>query len=401
MNNLELMKGISRTSPEKIVLLVIDGLGGLPDPETGRTELETARLPNLDALAARGICGLADPVAPGITPGSGPGHLALFGYDPQEWNIGRGVLEAMGIDIELKADDVAARGNFCTVDEKGIITDRRAGRISTEKCTELCKQLDGMSINKVDIMLYPVKEHRFVVIFRGKNLRAELTDSDPSITNVALLDVRAEETAARGTANIVNIFIARAKEVLKGQKPANMVLLRGFSKKPQLPAMQDIYKFNPLAIAVYPTYRGLARLVGMQIAKTGTTLEDEFKTLKDKFKDYDFFFVHIKWTDTAGEDGDFTRKVNILEQLDAALPGLTALGPDVLVITGDHSTPAVLHGHSWHPVPVLLYSKYCRPDNIREFSEKAFLNGGLGRINATQIMPLAMANALKLTKFGA
>jgi 2,3-bisphosphoglycerate-independent phosphoglycerate mutase len=401
MNNLELMKGISRTSPEKIVLLVIDGLGGLPDPETGRTELETARLPNLDALAARGICGLADPVAPGITPGSGPGHLALFGYDPQEWNIGRGVLEAMGIDIELKADDVAARGNFCTVDEKGIITDRRAGRISTEKCTELCKQLDGMSINKVDIMLYPVKEHRFVVIFRGKNLRAELTDSDPSITNVALLDVRAEETAARGTANIVNIFIARAKEVLKGQKPANMVLLRGFSKKPQLPAMQDIYKFNPLAIAVYPTYRGLARLVGMQIAKTGTTLEDEFKTLKDKFKDYDFFFVHIKWTDTAGEDGDFTRKVNVLEQIDAALPGLTALGPDVLVITGDHSTPAVLHGHSWHPVPVLLYSKYCRPDNIKEFSEKAFLNGGLGRINATQIMPLAMANALKLTKFGA
>ena len=401
MNNLELIKGISRTSPEKIVLLVIDGLGGLPAPETGRTELETARIPNLNALAARGICGLADPIAPGITPGSGPGHLALFGYDPMECHIGRGVLEAMGIDIELKADDVAARGNFCTVDKKGIITDRRAGRISTEKCSELCQLLDSISIDGVDIKLFPVKEHRFVVIFRGKNLHAELTDSDPSITNVAPLEVKAEETAARGTANIVNRFITRAKEVLKGRQPANMVLLRGFSTKPQLPTMQEIYKLNPLAIAVYPMYRGLARLVGMQIAKTGATLEDEFHALKNNYKKNDFFFVHIKWMDTAGEDGDFTRKVKVLEQIDAALSSLTALEPDVLVITGDHSTPAVLRGHSWHPVPVLLCSKYCRPDTIKEFSEQAFLNGGLGRINATQIMPLAMANALKLTKFGA
>jgi 2,3-bisphosphoglycerate-independent phosphoglycerate mutase len=401
MNNLELIKEISRPSAEKIVLLVIDGLGGLPDPKTGKTELETARLPNLDALAGRGICGLSDPVAPGITPGSGPGHLALFGYDPVTCNIGRGALEAVGIDIELKAGDVAARGNFCTIDEKGIITDRRAGRISTEKSAELCKLLDGKSIDGVDINVYPVREHRFVVVFRGDNLDTHITESDPSQTGVKPNEIKAEHTTARGTAGIVNKFVAQAKEILAGHHPANMILLRGFAKKPQLPAMQEIYKLNPLAIAVYPMYRGLARLVGMDVARTGTTLEDEMKTLRDNYQKYDFFFLHVKWTDTAGEDGDFARKVKVLEQIDAALPGLTGLEPDVLVVTGDHSTPAVLGGHSWHPVPVLLCSRYCRTDSVKEFSEAAFIAGGLGRIAATGIMPLAMANALKLTKFGA
>jgi 2,3-bisphosphoglycerate-independent phosphoglycerate mutase len=401
MNNLELIRSISRTSPEKIVLLVIDGLGGLPDPKTGRTELETARIPHLDTLAAQGICGLADPIAPGITPGSGPGHLALFGYDPIEYNIGRGVLEALGIGIELKEGDMAARGNFCTIDEKGIITDRRAGRISTEKCAELCQLLNDMSVNGVDIKLYAVKEHRFVAIFHGGYLHEGLTDSDPSRTGVAPLKVTAEKTIAGGTAKIVNEFITKVRDVLKGRSPANMILLRGFSKKPNFPSIQAIYKLNPLAIAVYPMYRGLARLIGMRAVETGEALEDEIKTLKDNFNNYDFFFLHVKQTDTAGEDGDFARKVKVLEQIDAALPGLIDLKPDVLVITGDHSTPAELGGHSWHPVPVLLCSKYCRPDGVKGFSEKAFLAGGLGRIKATDIMPLAMANALKLTKFGA
>jgi 2,3-bisphosphoglycerate-independent phosphoglycerate mutase len=402
MNNLELIKSISRKSTDKIVMLVIDGLGGLPDPKTGRTELEAARITNLDALAERGICGLSDPVAPGITPGSGPGHLALFGYDPLEYKIGRGVLEAVGIDLELGKGDVAARGNFCTLDEKGIITDRRAGRISTEKCAELCKLLNNIVITGVDIKSYPVREHRFVVIFRSENLQTELTESDPSIIGIAPLKIKPVNTIAKGTATIVNKFITKAKEILQNHHPANMILLRGFSKKPQLPTIQEIYKLTPLAITVYPMYRGLARLVGMDIARTGTTLEDEFKTLEDNFnKKYDFFFVHIKWTDTAGEDGTFTRKVKVIEQIDAALPGLTALDPNVLVITGDHSTPSVLGGHSWHTVPVVIYSKYCRADGVKEFSEKAFLAGGLGRINATHIMPLAMANALKLTKFGA
>jgi 2,3-bisphosphoglycerate-independent phosphoglycerate mutase len=401
MNNLELIQSISRTSPEKIVMLVLDGLGGLPDPRTGKTELETARIPHLDALAARGICGLADPVAPGITPGSGPGHLALFGYDPVECNIGRGVLEALGIDIELGAEDMAARGNFCTVDEKGIITDRRAGRISTDKCIELCKLLEGISVKGVDIKVSPVREHRFVVVFRGENLQTGLTESDPSVTGVAPLAIKAEQAKGRRTANIVNEFVTKAANILKNHHPANMILLRGFSKRPKLPTFQEIYKLNPLAITVYPMYRGLARLVGMTIAPKDTTLEEEFQTLKKNFTKYDFFFVHVKWTDTAGEDGSFDRKVKVLEQIDAALPVLTDLKPDVLVVAGDHSTPAAFGGHSWHPVPVVICARYCRTDSVTEFSEKACLAGGLGRINAIHIMPLAMANALKLTKFGA
>ncbi len=401
MMNLEIIKEISITSPEKIVMLVLDGLGGIPNPTTGKTELETARIPNLDAIAAKGICGLSDPIAPGITPGSGPGHLALFGYDPIITRIGRGALEALGIDIELGLDDVAARGNFCTIDSQGIITDRRAGRISSEKCAELCKLLDGISINGVDIKLYPSREHRFVAIFRGKNLQIELSESDPSRTGIAPLEIKAEHQSAKKTAEVINKFIAKSKAILASHHPANMILLRGFAKKPNLPTMQEIYKLNPLAITVYPMYRGLARLVGMEVAKTGTTFEDEIKTLKENYQKYDFFFVHIKATDTAGEDGDFSRKVKILEQIDAALPALTGLNPDVLVITGDHATPAVYGGHSWHPVPVAICSKYCRTDSVKEFSEKAFLAGGLGRIHATDIMPLAMANAGKLTKFGA
>jgi 2,3-bisphosphoglycerate-independent phosphoglycerate mutase len=397
----ELIKELAITSPDKIVMLVMDGLGGLPDPPTGRTELETARLPNFDALAAKGICGLADPIAPGITPGSGPGHLALFGYDPVKCEIGRGALEATGIDVELKHGDIAARGNFCTVDEKGVITDRRAGRISTEKSTELCKLLDGMSIDGVDIKVYPVREHRFVIVFSGEKLEAEITESDPSRIGIAPLKITAIKPEAKRMADIASKFAAKAGEILAKHHPANMILLRGFAKKPHFPTMQEIYKLNPLAIAVYPMYRGLARLVGMTVARTGTTLEDEFKTLKENYEKYDFFFLHVKWTDTAGEDADFARKVKVLEEVDAALPVLTALKPEVLVITGDHSTPAAYGGHSWHPVPVMICSKYCRTDSVKEFSEPAFLAGGLGRIASAQIMPLALANARKLTKFGA
>jgi 2,3-bisphosphoglycerate-independent phosphoglycerate mutase len=401
MADLDLIKEISRPSPTKIIMLVIDGLGGLPNPETGKTELETARIPNLDALAAKGICGLSDPIAPGITPGSAPGHLALFGYDPVTCNIGRGVLEAVGIDLELKPNDVAARGNFCTVDEKGLITDRRAGRIATEKGSELCRLLNGMSLDGVEILVYPVREYRFVAIFRGENLFADVTESDPQQTGVTPLAITSLSPEAHRLADVANQFIAQAKVRLTESHPANMVMLRGFSKKPALPTLSEIYKLKPVGIAIYPMYRGLARLVGMEVAETGTTLEDELTTLKQNYANYDFFFLHVKWTDSAGEDGDFDRKVRILEEVDAALPGLLSLEPDVVVVAGDHSTPAVLGGHSWHTVPVLLYSRHCRPDGVQRFSEPDFLSGGLGRLYARQIMPLAMANALKLTKFGA
>ncbi|MBN1863057.1 MAG: 2,3-bisphosphoglycerate-independent phosphoglycerate mutase [Dehalococcoidales bacterium] len=401
MDSLELIKSLSQPSPAKIVLLVLDGLGGLPHPETGKTELETALTPNLDCLATEGVSGLAEMVSPGITPGSGAGHLALFGYDPLVFTIGRGALEAVGIDFKLEPGDIAARGNFATADQAGLITDRRAGRISNEKCVELCRLLDGMMVNNVKVLVRPVREHRFIAVFRGEGLSAGVTDSDPQQIGVAPKPVTALKPEAAGLAEVANEFIARARKALAGQHPANALLLRGFSPRPELPDIGKLGKLKPAAIAVYPMYRGLARLVGMEVLKTGSSLEDEFATLKERYNDYDFFFLHVKWSDSAGEDGDFERKVRVIEDFDKALPGLMELAPEVMVVTGDHSTPALLKGHSWHPVPVLLCSRWCRPDSANQFSETACLGGGLGHFPATQIMPLAMAHALKLSKFGA
>ncbi len=401
MIDFELIRGISIASETKIVLLVIDGLGGLPLPETGRTELETARCPNLDRLAGDGICGLADPVALGITPGSGPGHMALFGYDPVACNLGRGVLEAAGVDFDLRPQDVAARGNFATIDADGNITDRRAGRISTERSAELCGLLDGTVIEDVTVIVQPVKEHRLLAVFRGEGLVPEISDTDPQQTGVPPRETTPLRPEAEKLARVVNSFLRRAGEVLAGHHPANMALLRGFASHPDLPRMGDIYRLNPAAIAAYPMYRGLARLVGMEILDAGTSIQDEFEQLKRNYDRYNYFFVHVKGTDSAGEDGDFARKARVIEEVDSALPAITSLQPDVLVVTGDHSTPALLASHSWHPVPALLSSRWCRPDRVQEFSETACVNGGLGRFPTRQLMLLAMAHALKLQKFGA
>ncbi|MCX5995627.1 MAG: 2,3-bisphosphoglycerate-independent phosphoglycerate mutase [Chloroflexi bacterium] len=401
MLSLEQLKEITRQSDSKIVLLVIDGLGGLPRPETGKTELETAHIPNLASLVSKGTCGLTDPVSPGITPGSAPGHLALFGYDPIKFAVGRGILEAMGIDFDLKKGDVAARGNFCTIDNKGLVTDRRAGRISTEQNAELCKKLSKIMLESAQLYVVPVKEHRFLLVFRGEGLSGDASDSDPQQVGVAPLNVVALSPKGKKTAKLANDFAAKAKAALADSHPANMVLLRGFSQHPNLPTMNEIFKLNPAAIAAYPMYRGLAKLVGMRILNTGATIEEEFDTLVKHYAEHDFFFVHVKKTDSTGEDGDFDAKVHALEEIDRLLPKITALNPDVFVVTGDHSTPAMLKGHSWHPVPLLLYSKWCRADHVREFGETACASGSLGKFPAVEVMPLAMANALKLTKFGA
>jgi len=401
MIGFEHIRRMSRTSPSKIVLLIIDGLGGLPHPETGKTELESARKPNLNRIARDSICGLIDPVSPGITPGSAPGHLAIFGYDPVQYHIGRGVMEALGIDVELNPDDIAARGNFCTVDDKGIITHRRAGRISTDKNTVLCRLLNNIAIEGAEISVLPVKEHRFVLILRGEALSPELGDSDPQQIGQAPKKIEALSPQARKTAEIANEFVSQASSLLQGKAPANMVLLRGFSRRPHVPSISEIYKLRPAAIAAYPMYRGLARLVGMKVLPGGESITDQLNSLHCHYAKFDFFFIHFKSTDSRGEDGDFQAKVQAIEELDKALPTLLSLDPDVLIVTGDHSTPATLAMHSWHPVPFMLKSKWCRPDSVAEFSEQACLTGGMGRFPATEIMSLAMANALKLDKFGA
>ena len=386
----------------KIALVVMDGLGGLALEPGGKTELESAHKPNLDALAAQSALGLADPVGPGITPGSGPGHLGIFGYDPTQFEIGRGVLEALGIDFELGRNDVAARGNFCSVDASGKLTDRRAGRIPTELNRELVQLLRTIKLPGVQVFVETVKDYRFVLVLRGEGLGDGLSETDPQRLGVPALPVNALKSNSEKSAQLVNEFIAQARKLLADKLPANMILLRGFAKHPDMPTFKDVYGLNAAAIAVYPMYRGLAKLLGMKMLPVpGEAIADEFSVLEKNWNDFDFFYIHIKKTDSAGEDGDFARKAHVIEELDSQLPRLLALQPDVIIVGSDHSTPALLKSHSWHPVPVLLYSRYCRADNIAEYGERACARGSLGRLLSKDLMPMALANALRLTKFGA
>ncbi len=401
MTELDLVRELAEKNTTKIVMLVADGLGGLPLEPGGRTELETASTPNLDRLAARGTSGLSTPVLPGITPGSGPGHLGLFGYDPLTFRIGRGALEATGIGFDLGPDDVAARGNFCTLDAAGLITDRRAGRIPSEESFAIVDRLAAISIPGVEVFVRPVKEHRFVVVFRAPGLDGAVADTDPQATGAAPLEPQPLVPAAGRTAEIAAEFVRQARRLLADEPKANGLVLRGFAAKPALPSYADLYRLRAAAIAVYPMYKGLARLAGMTIVGTPTTLADQIDVLAGCWHDHDFFFLHFKYTDSTGEDGAFDRKVQRIEELDAVIPAIERLGPDVLIVTGDHSTPARLKSHSWHPVPTLLVAPTCRPDGLAEFSERDCLRGGLGIFPAKHLMLLALAHAERLGKYGA
>ncbi len=401
MDLLDLMRRLHVKNSTKIVLLVADGLGGLPLQPGGKTELESARTPNLDALATKGTLGLSTPVLPGITPGSGPGHLGLFGYDPLQFQIGRGVLEGLGIDFDLGPNDVAIRGNFCTLDAAGNITDRRAGRIASDIGTKLCAKLDQIKVPGVEVFVRPVKEYRLVVVFRGEGLGGNVEDTDPQKTDVPPLDPTPRDAASQRTAEIARQYLKAARDVLKNDAPANFFTMRGIDKKLHIPTFEEIYGLRAAAIAVYPMYRGLARLVNMKVLDAGQTLDDQCARLEQAWNDFDFFFLHFKYTDSTGEDGNFAAKVDRIEQLDAAIPKITALKPDVLIVTGDHSTPSKLRSHSWHPVPVLLAAESCRTDACTGFGEAQCLSGGLGQFQAKHLMSLALAHAGRLEKFGA
>ena len=397
----ELVRGLVVKNDSKIVMLVADGLGGLPIEPGGPTELEAAKTPNLDALARRGVSGSMTMIAPGITPGSGPGHLGLFGYDPVKCLIGRGALEATGVGFKLGPHDVAVRCNFCTLDAAGNITDRRAGRIASEESAPLAVKLRQVKIPRVEVFVEPVKEHRFVVIFRGEGLGGNVADTDPQRTGVPPLAPAAHDQQSQWTAEVAKQFVVQAQALLAGQSKANGLTMRGFSAAPHLRGYEEVYGLKAAAIAVYPMYKGLAQLVGMEIVGKPATLAEEIDVLEQAWHDYDFFFVHFKYTDSRGEDGNFAEKVKMIEQFDAVVPRMLALKPTVLVVTGDHSTPAAMKGHSWHPVPVLLAADTCRPDACRSFGETEALGGGLGQFRAVYLMPLALAHADRLGKFGA
>jgi 2,3-bisphosphoglycerate-independent phosphoglycerate mutase len=398
-----ILEGLIKENNSKIVMVVMDGLGDIPCPEfDNKTPLEYAKTPNMDALARESVCGRHIPVMPGITPGSGPGHLGIFGYDPKKVVIGRGVLEAVGLGLELKHGDVAARANFATLDDSGRITDRRAGRIPTEKNEELCgilgeiKEIDG-----VEIIVRPGKGHRFVVILRGENLNPAVNDTDPQHEGHVPLKAEPQKEEAAFTASVINKFVERAERLLHNHHPANGILLRGISSRPKIPGFKEKYKLEAAAIASYPMYRGIADLLGMTLLPAPDSIEGLFKTYLEFHNKYDFFFIHVKGTDQAGEDGEFLTKVNVIEKVDRALPILLEKRPNVLAITGDHSSPCPMRSHSWHPVPVLVNSQFCGSDDAVRFTENQCNIGGLGFFESRHLMPLIMANALRLDKYGA
>jgi 2,3-bisphosphoglycerate-independent phosphoglycerate mutase len=390
-------------SQSKIVLLVMDGLGGLPIEPGGPTELEAASTPIMDRLTSEGMLGLATPIRAGITPGSGPAHLSIFGYDPLKYEIGRGVLESVGVGLTVGRGDVAARGNFCTLDSAGNIIDRRAGRISSEDSYPVVERLKTVNLPGVEIEVRQVKEYRFAVVMRGPGLDPDINDTDPQRTGVPPLAAVPRSPAARKTADLFDQWIAKARQAIADEPKANGLTLRGFATDPNLPTFKDSYGLNAACISVYPMYKGVASLVGMEVIDfPGETPEDEFAALARAWDAYDFFFIHVKKTDSKGEDGDFWGKVKIIEGVDAALPHLLELKPDVLIITGDHSTPALLRTHSWHPVPFLLWAPATiRPDDQVQFGERPCAHGGLGNFSSMDTLPLALAHALRFEKYGA
>jgi len=402
----QVWKDLAIPNGKKIVYVIMDGLGGLGDSISGETELQVAHTPNLDHLAKQSSCGLLETVGPGITPGSGPGHLALFGYDPFKWTIGRGILSALGIDFSLQEGDIAARINFAAKDDQGSIIDRRAGRIDDKTNHRLCNKIlshINLKING-EIYLKTVSEHRAVLILRGKGLGGDITDTDPQRTNVPPINPEAKDEASQKTVDLIINFIAQVEEILSVEEKANTILLRGFEKYSPIPSINDRFGLSGLCVAEYPMYRGLSRLLGMELTESPTGLEAAFEQFRHSYLDAgdkDFFFFHIKDTDSNGEDGDFSRKVEILENIDHLMPLIFNVHPDVLVITADHSTPATMGKHSWHPVPVLIHSEFSRVDDVHAFNESACLHGSLGIRPGLHLMGLSLAHAGRLKKYGA
>jgi 2,3-bisphosphoglycerate-independent phosphoglycerate mutase len=391
----------------KLVLVVLDGLGDIATKEQNYlTPLEAATTPNLDKIAKDSAQGRMIPVAPGITPGSGPGHLGLFGYDPLEFQVGRGVIEALGLGVELKPGDVCARANFATLDAKGIVTDRRAGRIPTETCEKLVALLSAKikKIGDTEIIIRAGKEHRFVVVFRGAGLEGPLTDADPNREGFAIPTVKPrdpENAKQVKMAALIADFYKAALPIIAREKPANGFLMRGIAHQPHIPLFADRYLLKPAALAVYPMYKGLSQLVGMEKIEGPQTIAEQFERYLKEYDNYDFFFIHYKYTDKYGEDGNFLAKMKAIEDFDAALPILLRKKPDVLAITGDHSTPCALHGHSWHPQPVLLHSVSSGSDKLERFTETGANLGSLGVMEAKFLIRLMQANAKMFDKFGA
>ncbi len=383
-----------------IVLLVMDGLGGFATAERG-SELEEADTPNLDRLATEGSCGLVLPTGPGITAGSGPGHLGLFGYDPTEYELGRGVLAAVGVGFPLDVGDVAARGNLALLGDDGTVTDRRAGRIPDDQAGPLVDHLNArVEVDGAEVFFQAISEHRVLVVLRGDGLDARIPDLDPQRVGVAPRVASASHPDAQHTADLLVEVDRQVREALVDQ-PADTLLLRGFDTLQDLPHMHELFGVTAATVARYPMYRGVASLVGMDVLPKPPDRQAQVAAMRDRWDDYDYFFMHEKETDRAGHDGDWDDKVAAIEAIDALVPDIVELGPDVLVVSGDHSSPTQLSGHSWHPVPTLMWGPRVGRDGVTSFGERACASGLLGQRPTNELMPIMLAAAGRLEKYGA
>lgn len=417
MKRLELLKDLAFPNGTKILLWVFDGVGGLPHPESGKTELEMAQTPHLDAFARQASCGGLEPFGAGVTPGSGPGHMSIFGYPVADFDLARGVVEVLGAervllngeevaDFRLRPSDLAMRGNFATLDDRNgqkVVSDRRANKIATEESARVCERLSReIHIEGYEVFVMPGEQHRFAVTIRGPELASGLTDGDPQKSGLAVPPIAATRPAAKRAAEVVNAFVEQATTVLEAEPQANTVLLRGIGTPPEIPTMQELYGIRCAAIATYPMYRGIASLVGMDVLEVGSmSHEDEVATLEKHFDDYDFFYLHIKETDSYAHTGEWEKKAGVLEECDPLFERARALGFDVVIVTGDHCTPCLLMEHSWHPIPTMLWSKTVLAGGSQAYTERECYKGTMGVRPSTDLLPLALAEAGRLKKFGA
>ncbi|MGH2767560.1 MAG: 2,3-bisphosphoglycerate-independent phosphoglycerate mutase [Actinomycetota bacterium] len=396
-----LVASLATDGPGKIVLVVMDGLGGIRTAASG-SELAEARTPDLDRLAGEGSSGLHTVVAPGITPGSGAGHLALFGYDPLVYQLGRGVLSAAGVGFDLTPGDVAARVNFCTLDGSGAVVDRRAGRISDEVNRRLCRAIrEHLDLGgKAEVFLETERDHRALLVLRGEGLSPKVADTDPQITGALPKDPEALVPEAGPTAALLSEALTQIRSILAGER-ANFILLRGFDSLRELPSFGDRYRLRAVGVAAYPMYLGIARLLGMASVASPPVFAGTVDAVEQAWEAHSFFYVHYKKTDSSGEDGNFEAKVSAIEEVDAEMPRIEALGPEVICVTGDHATPSQLRAHSWHPVPFLMWGPRVGVDSVSRFDEEAARVGAFGLQSAKDLMALMLAAAGRLAKFGA
>lgn len=416
------MAGNSNTYPA--LLLIGDGLGDRAVPEFGgKTPLEQAHTPTLDALAAEGESGLMDPIAVGVRGGSDTGHLAILGYDPYKYYPGRGPFEALGIGMDVQRGDLAFRCNFSTVDKNLVVLDRRAGRI-TEGTTELAAALNGLVIEDVTCFFKESIAHRAALVLRGPGMAEHVSDVDPHADNAKVWEahstVEGDEASAK-TARIINQFVRKSYEILdkhpvnearraQGLPPANVALPRGIGVSPHLPPFDPTYGVKSACIVEVGLVKGLGKYIGMDVidvagstAGVDTDTEAIGQAVIDALKDHDFILCNVKGPDVAGHDGNALAKVEIIEKIDRMIAQILAAvdGNLILMFSGDHSTPVTFKDHTGEPCPILFWGPPVRKDLVTTFGETAATQGGVGRIRGLDVVKILTSYMGIQEKFGA